>query len=146
MPHTGMAVTTDIANTRDIHPRNKQDVGKRLALWALAETYGKTGFEYSGPLFESANFKRRRAIVSFTHADGLKSSDGNPLSHWELAGEDGKFVSAKAVIRRNKVVVTSDEVEAPKAVRFGFHQEAEPNLSNSAELPASPFTTADLTK
>ena len=144
VPHTGMAVTTDIGNIRDIHPRNKQEVGRRLALWARTKDYGKKGIEYSGPLFKSARFRKDTAIVRFTHADGLKSTNGKALSHWEVAGEDGEFVAAKAEIKGNTVVARSDTVKKPKFVRFGYHQEAEPNLANRAGLPASPFTTGEV--
>ena len=144
VPHTGMAVTTDIGNIRDIHPRNKQEVGRRLALWALTKDYGKKGIEYSGPLFKSARFRKDTAIVRFTHADGLKSTNGKALSHWEVAGEDEKFVAAQAEIKGSTVVARSDTVKKPKFVRFGYHQEAEPNLANGAGLPASPFTTGEV--
>jgi len=144
VPHTGMAVTTDIGNIRDIHPRNKQEVGHRLALWALTKDYGKKGIEYSGPLFKSARFRKDTAIVRFTHADGLKSTNGQALSHWEVAGEDEKFAAAQAEIKGSTVVARSDTVKKPKFVRFGYHQEAEPNLANGAGLPASPFTTGEV--
>ena len=145
VPYTGMAVTTDIGNTRDIHPKNKQEVGRRLALWALSKDYGKTNIEYSGPLFRSVKFpsliRKGSAIVRFSHGRGLKSNNDQPLSHWEIAGEDGKFVSAQAIIKGSSVIVTNDTIEKPKYVRFGYNQEAEPNLVNAAGLPASPFTT-----
>ncbi len=144
VPYTGMAVTTDIGNVRDIHPRNKQEVGRRLALWALTKDYGKKGIEYSGPLFKSAKFRKGTASVRFTHADGLKSTNGKALSHWEVAGEDEKFSAAQAEIKGNTVVARSDTVKKPKFVRFGYHQEAEPNLANGAGLPASPFTTGEV--
>ena len=144
VPYTGMAVTTDIGNTRDIHPRNKQEVGRRLALWALTKDYGKKGIEYSGPLFKSARFRKSTASVRFTHADGLKSTNGQALSHWEVAGEDEKFAAAQAEIKGNTVVARSDTVKKPKFVRFGYHQEAEPNLANGVGLPASPFTTSEV--
>ncbi|MBT6658836.1 MAG: sialate O-acetylesterase [Verrucomicrobia bacterium] len=144
VPHTGMAVTTDIGNIRDIHPRNKQEVGRRLALWALTKDYGKKGIEYSGPLFKSARFRKDTAIVRFTHADDLKSTNGKALSHWEVAGEDEKFTAAQAEIKGSTVVARSDTVKKPKFVRFGYHQEAEPNLANGAGLPASPFTTGEV--
>ena len=144
IPHTGMAVTTDIGNVQDIHPSNKQEVGRRLALWALTKDYGKKGIEYSGPLFKSARFRKDTAIVRFTHADGLKSTNGQALSHWEVAGEDEKFTAAQAEIKGNTVVARSDTVKKPKFVRFGYHQEAEPNLANGAGLPASPFTTGEV--
>ena len=144
VPHTGMAVTTDIGNIRDIHPRNKQEVGRRLSLWALTKDYGKKGIEYSGPLFKSARFRKGTAIVRFTHADGLKSTNDQALSHWEVAGEDEKFVAAQAEIKGSTVVARSDTVKKPRFIRFGYHQEAEPNLANGAGLPASPFTTGEV--
>ncbi|HUG90467.1 MAG TPA: sialate O-acetylesterase [Planctomycetaceae bacterium] len=141
IPNTGMAVTTDIGNLADIHPKNKQDVGLRLALWALAKTYGHEDVEYSGPLYKSMAVEDGKARVQFEHAAGLKSRDGQSLSWFKVAGSDGKFVDAQATIEGETVVVWSDEVEEPKAVRFGWHQEAEPNLVNGAGLPASPFRT-----
>ncbi|MEX0727294.1 MAG: sialate O-acetylesterase [Planctomycetaceae bacterium] len=142
VPHTGMAVTTDIATTDNIHPPNKQDVGKRLALWALAKTYGKRDLVYSGPLFKSMSIKGNKAILSFDHVGGgLASRDGQPLSHFTIAGENGEFVPAEAKIEGETLVVTADQVENPKAVRFGWDQLAEPNLMNTEGLPASPFRT-----
>lgn len=142
IPNTGMAVTTDIGNIKDIHPKNKQEVGRRLALWALAKTYGKSGIVYSGPLYRESKIDGNKVRLSFAHAEGgLKSRDGQPLSHFTIAGADGKFVPAKAEIDGATVVVSSAEVAAPKAVRFGWDQLAEPNLANAAGLPASPFRT-----
>lgn len=142
VPYTGMAGTVDIGNVGDIHPKNKQDVGKRLALWALAKDYGRKDLVYSGPLFKSAKVEGSTVRVSFDHVGGgLVSRDGKPLSRWELAGEDGKFEPAIANIEDDTVVVRSELVEKPKYVRFGWHQEAEPNLSNKEGLPAIPFRT-----
>ncbi|MBY0528271.1 MAG: sialate O-acetylesterase [Gemmataceae bacterium] len=142
IPNTGMAVTVDISNVKDIHPRNKQDVGKRLALWALAKTYGKSGFAYSGPLYQSMKIDGNKIRVSFDHVGGgLVARDGKPLTHFQIAGEDGKFVDAKAEIDGGTVVVSAEGVAKPVAVRFAWHQEAEPNLSNKDGLPAGPFRT-----
>jgi sialate O-acetylesterase len=142
MPHTGMAVTVDIGNIADIHPRNKQDVGKRLALWALADSYGKSDLVYSGPLYKSMKVEGNKIRISFDHVgSGLVSRDGQPLTWFTIAGEDHNFVTAKAEIDGATVVVSSDQVEKPVAVRFGWNQEAEPNLSNKEGLPASPFRT-----
>lgn len=142
MPNTGMAVTTDIGNLDDIHPTNKQDVGKRLALWALARTYGQDDLVFSGPLYKSMKVEGDSVRIRFKETgDGLESRDGEPLTWFEIAGEDKKFVEAEATIDGDTVVVHSDEVDEPAAVRFGWHQEAEPNLVNSAGLPASPFRT-----
>lgn len=141
-PNTGMAVITDIGNTADIHPRNKQDVGKRLALWALAKTYGKDDLVYSGPLYESMSVEGDRVRLKFQHlGGGLKSRDGKPLDWFSIAGEDKKFVPATAAIDGDTIVVESPQVAQPAAVRFGWHQLAEPNLCNQAGLPASPFRT-----
>jgi sialate O-acetylesterase len=142
IPNTGMAVTTDIATVRDIHPPNKQEVGRRLALWALAKTYGKPVTSHCGPLFSGAKFQDGKATLSFSHVDGgLKALDGKPLTWFTIAGEDKKFVPAKAEIVGKQVVVSASEVKKPVAVRFGWNQIAEPNLANAAGLPASPFRT-----
>jgi sialate O-acetylesterase len=144
VPHTGMAVTVDIGNVKDIHPRNKQDVGKRLALWALAKDYGQTDLCYSGPLYQGMSVEGNQVRIRFDHVcGGLVSRDGKPLSWFTIAGEDKQFVEARAEIDGETVVVQADGVARPAAVRFGWHQEAEPNLSNAAGLPASPFRTDD---
>lgn len=140
--HTGMAVTTDIGNITDIHPRNKQEVGRRLALWALAKTYDKPVKVYSGPLYKEATVQGDKIRVSFDYArGGLISRDGKPLTHFQIAGEDKNFVPAQAEIVGNTVVVSSPQVKNPAFVRYAWHQEAEPNLANKAGLPASPFRT-----
>ena len=141
-PNTGMAVITDIGNTADIHPRNKQEVGRRLARWALAKTYGKSDVVYSGPIYESMAVEGKRVRLKFKHAEGgLAARDGKPLSWFSIAGADKKFVKANAMIDGETVLVESPEVASPAAVRFGWHQLAEPNLVNQAGLPASPFRT-----
>ncbi len=140
IPNTGMAVTNDIGTIHDIHPRNKQEVGRRLSLWALAGTYGKHGIVYSGPLYKSMKIDDGKIRVSFEHVGtGLASRDGKPLTWFEIAGPDGKFVSANAAISGDTVVVSSDKVKHPVAVRFAWSQEAEPNLMNKEGLPASAF-------
>jgi sialate O-acetylesterase len=142
VPHTGMAVTVDIGNRTNIHPKNKQDVGRRLGLWALSQTYGKKDVVYSGPLYKSMKASDQSIVVSFDHVgDGLVARDNKPLSHFMIAGKDGEFVEASATITGSTVVVQADSVKNPVAVRFGWHQEAEPNLSNKNGLPASPFRT-----
>jgi sialate O-acetylesterase len=141
IPRTGMAVTTDLVdNIADIHPRNKLDVGNRLARWALAKTYGMKDVVYSGPLFRSIKVEGTSVRVEFAHtAGGLKSRDDAALSEFQIAGADGKFVDAEAKIDGKSVVVSSAEVAEPKNVRFGWHKLANPNLVNSEGLPASPF-------
>ncbi len=140
IPNTGMAVTVDIGNVKDIHPKNKQDVGKRLALSALAQTYGKENLVYSGPLYESMKVEDGSIRISFKHTgSGLVSRDGQPLSWFQIAGQDGKYVDATATIDGDTVVVRADGVKSPRSVRFAWDQTAEPNLSNKEGLPASPF-------
>ncbi len=141
VPHTGMAVTMDIGNLTDIHPKNKQEVGRRLALWALANDYGISGTEYSGPLFKSLEVKGKKAILYFDHADGGLVKKGKQLTDFFIAGKDRKFYPAKALIKGNTVVVYSAKVREPVAVRYAFYDAALPNLFNKAGLPASPFRT-----
>lgn len=143
IPHTGMVVVTDLVdNIKDIHPRNKLDVGNRLALWALTRNYGRKDLVYSGPLYKSMKVEGDKIRIHFAHvADGLKSRDGKPLSEFKIAGADGKFVEATAAIDGKTVVVSAEGVDSPKQVRFGWHKLANPNLINSAGLPASPFQT-----
>jgi sialate O-acetylesterase len=138
VPNTGMVVTTDVGNLKDIHPRNKVDVGNRLALWALAKDYGKKELVYSGPIYRSAKAEGNKVRVSFDSASGLKSRDGQVLTLFAIAGEDQKFVPAKAIIDGETL-----EVAKPVAVRFAWREDAEPNLVNGASLPASPFRTDD---
>ncbi len=140
--NTGMAVTTDIGNLYDIHPRNKQEVGRRLALWALAKSYGQKDIVYSGPLYRSMHVSNAKIRIQFDHAEsGLMSRDGKPLDWFEIAGTDTIFVRAQALIKGNEVEVWSGQVDNPLAVRFGWHEEAVPNLVNKEGLPASPFNT-----
>ena len=142
LANTGMAVTTDIGNLRDIHPRNKQEVGRRLALWALAKTYGREDITYSGPLYKSMAVDGNTIRLSFDFiGSGLISRDDEPLTWFEIAGEDKNFVKADATIEGDTIVVSSDAVAQPVAARFGWHQTAEPNLTNKEGLPASPFRT-----
>ena len=138
-----MAVTTDLVdNIADIHPRNKLDVGNRLALWALAKTYKKEGMTYSGPLYKSMTVEGNKARLSFAHvAQGLRSRDGKALNEFQVGTAAGKFVDAQATIDGKTVVVSAEGVKNPKTVRFGWRKIANPNLVNSAGLPASPFQT-----
>ena len=145
IPNTGMAVTTDIATLNDIHPPNKQEVGHRLALWALAKTYGKKEYVCSGPLYQGLKIDGGKIVLSFDHiGTGLDAIDDLDLTHFEIAGEDGKFVPAKATMEGERVVVAAEAVPAPVHVRFGWDQLAQPNLANKEGFPASPFNTAEL--
>lgn len=140
--NTGMAVITDIGNTKDIHPKNKQEVGRRLSLWALARTYGQKDLVYSGPLYKSMFVEGDKIRLTFEHVGGgLVSRDGKPLTFFQIAGSDQKFVEAQATIDGPCVLVSSNTVSEPVAVRFGWDELAEPNLMNKEGLPASPFRT-----
>ena len=140
-PNTGMVVTTDIGDLNNIHPANKQDVGRRLALWALAKVYGRD-VVYSGPIYKSMAVEGGKIRLQFDHCGGgLVSRDGKPLSHFTIAGDDQKFVPAVAAIDGDSIVVQSDQVAKHVAVRFGWRNDAAPNLSNKDGLPASPFRT-----
>src|SRR5690606_11634730 len=131
----------DIGNVDDIHPKNKQDVGRRLALWALAKTYG-IDVVYSAPLYDSMKVEGNKIRITFKHAEGgLKTRDGQEPTHFTIAGEDGEFVPATAKIEGETIVVSSDQVANPVAVRFAWRDDAEPNLVNMSDLPASPFRT-----
>ncbi|NQU22707.1 MAG: sialate O-acetylesterase, partial [Candidatus Nealsonbacteria bacterium] len=143
IPGTGMAVTTDLVdNIGDIHPRNKLDVGNRLALWALAKNYGQAELVYSGPLYKSMKVEGNKIRVEFAHVGGgLKSRDGKPLTEFQIGGADGTFQPAEAVVDGKTVVVQAEGVEKPTQVRFGWHKVANPNLINAKGLPASPFQT-----
>jgi len=135
-----MAVTLDIGNPDDIHPTNKRDVGHRLALWALANDYGKD-LVYSGPLYSKQAVEGASIRIQFDHVgSGLVAKDGD-LSHFEIAGEDQQYHPAKAVIDGETVVVSSKDVTAPVAVRFAWGNTDEPNFFNKEGLPASSFCT-----
>ena len=142
LPNTGMAVTTDIGEPFDIHPRNKQDVGKRLAALALKNTYGKS-VEDAGPAYHSMKVVGDKVIISFTHANGLMTTDKyGYLKGFEVAGDDQKFYYAKASIQGDQVILYSDAVSKPVAVRFGWADDAsEDNLFNKEGFPAAPFRT-----
>lgn len=138
---TGMVVTMDIGNLKDIHPKNKQEVGRRLQLLALAKDYGRE-VVYSGPVFRSVQFTNGTALVNFDHlGGGLATNDQKPPSHFTVAGSDKKFHPAVAKIDGDSVSVSSEAVANPKAVRYGFTSDAQPNLINNAGLPASSFRT-----
>lgn len=141
--NTGMVVTTDLVdNLNDIHPRDKQDVGHRLALLARAGTYDEDVVS-SGPTFKKMKIAGNQAILKFNHADGgLMSQDGKPLTWFTIAGADGKFVPADAKIVGHTVEVSAPGVDRPQAVRFAWDEIAQPNLVNGAGLPAEPFRAA----
>jgi len=137
---TAMVVTTDIGDPNNIHPARKATVGERLALAARALAYGEK-LEYSGPLFSSLKIKDSKAVISFTHTGGGLVAQGAILKGFTIAGADGKFVPARAEIKDRAVVVWSDEVKSPVAVRYGWANVPDVNLFNREGLPASPFRT-----
>jgi sialate O-acetylesterase len=144
IPHTGMVVTNDIGDIKDIHPANKLDVGERLALWALADTYGREGLVKSGPLFSGYEVAGGTIIVRFDHTgSGLASRDGKPLDCFEVAGADGDYHPADARISDDgaSIVLSSANVPAPVRARFAWSHIAEPNLMNKEGLPAGAFLT-----
>jgi sialate O-acetylesterase len=143
LPNAGMAVIIDIGEARDIHPKNKQDVGKRLALWALGKSYGKK-LVYSGPIYKSKRTESNKITLEFEHVGGgLIGRGGEPLKGFAVAGADRKFVWADAKIEGDTVVISSDEVSEPAAVRYGWANNPVCNLYNKEGLPASPFRTDD---
>ena len=140
IPHTGMAVCTDKGDSLDVHPIQKQEVGARLARWALNKTYLKERIVPSGPLYRSVEFKKNLAYVSFDYAEGMKAAEeGAELKTFEMAGEDQMFYPAQAVVEGNWVKVWSDKVKEPKVVRYGWQPFTRANLVNGAGLPASTF-------
>lgn len=167
VPNTGQAVLIDIGEAGDIHPRDKKDAGERLALIALAGTYGKS-IPCSGPVYDSMKIENGRIILSFKHADGglaarplpasyvvsskanqtaplMHNSPGSQLEGFAICGEDKKWVWADARIDGGKVIVWSDRVPAPVAVRYAWADNPTCNLYNGAGLPASPFRTDNFT-
>ncbi len=138
--HTAMAVTTDVGNATNIHPTQKEPVGQRLAYAARALAYGEK-IEYSGPLYSGMKAEGDKIAVSFTHVGGgLVAKDGE-LKGFTIAGEDKKFVPAKAEIKGDKIVVSGEGVTKPTAVRYGWANVPEVNLFNKEGIPASPFRT-----
>lgn len=142
LPHTGMVSTIDLNdNAKDLHPVNKWDVGKRLAICALGNIYGQAVMPM-GPVFEAMQVQGNRAVLSFKYADkGLKSNDNKDLNWFEIAGSNGKYFPATANIDGGKIIVSSEAVAKPVAVRFAWHEDAKPNLYNTEGLPAMPFRT-----
>lgn len=144
--NTGMAVIIDIGNTTNIHPKDKQTVGYRLALPALAKTYGVSGIVYSGPQYRSMKVDGSTVRLSFDHIDGgliASNAIAGSMPGFAIAGKDKKFVWAKAVIDGARVVVSSEKVPVPAAVRYAWASNPDVGLYNRAGLPATPFRTDD---
>ena len=143
LPRTGMAVAIDIGERHNIHPKNKQEVGRRLALNALGIVY-KRKLVYSGPLYRSMAVEGSRIRVRFDHVGGgLATAGGQPLEGFQVAGPDGKYHPAQARIDGGAVLVWSDQVPGPVAVRYAWRHWPECNLCNQEGLPASPFRSGE---
>jgi sialate O-acetylesterase len=138
-----MAVIHDLCgDLKDIHPKQKREVGRRLALWALAKDYGKKEPAYSGPTFKSSEVAGNQIKITFDHTfGGLRTRDGKPPDWFTIAGGDRRFVKANADIVGDEVIVSSEEIPNPMAVRFAWDEAAQPNLINAAGLPAGAFRT-----
>ncbi len=143
LPKTAMALAIDTGDATDIHPKNKEEVGRRLLLAARAVAYGED-LVYSGPIYKSMAVESNRALVAFDHVGGGLVAHGGELKRFEIAGADGRFVWAQAKIEGPRVAVWSPEVEKPAAVRYAWAANPEGcNLYNAEGLPASPFRTSD---
>lgn len=140
-PNLGMVVISDIGNVENIHPRNKQDVGRRLARLALHQDYGKSKASPSSPFYESHQLRKDRIRISFDHAKRLRV-DGDEIIGFTIAGQDQQFFAAKAkIVRGNQIDVWSPQVASPRAVRYGWANASEMNLFNEIDLPVSTFKT-----
>ena len=148
VPNSGMVVITDIGNLKDIHPANKQEVGRRLALWALANTYGQKELVYSGPTFNAMSVEGDKLKLTFDHVGGgLASRDGKPLDWFEIIDADeGGFVKAEAKIDGSTVLLSAPDVKHPVAMRFAWSMLAEPNFMNADGLPAGAFRAGTVPK
>jgi sialate O-acetylesterase len=142
VPNSGLAVAIDIGDANDIHPKNKAEVGRRLALCALAETYGKK-LEFSGPQYKSMKVEGNSIRLSFDHIDGGLVAKGGELKGFAVAGDDHKFVWAKATIDGKQVLVSEPSISKPVAVRYAWDINPVCNLNNEVGLPAVPFRTDD---
>lgn len=141
IPNCGMAVSSDRGDSLNVHPRYKREIGERLARWALNKTYAQSMITPSGPLYHSVEFKNATAYISFDYAEGLHTSDGQPLRSFEIAEHDGLFVPARAEIIDGKIKVWSEKIANPTLVRYGWQPFTRANLVNGEGLPASTFRT-----
>jgi sialate O-acetylesterase len=138
---TGMALTIDIGDPINVHPRNKQEVGRRLARWAMRDCYGDKDLEVSGPLYASSSVEGDKIRIRFTHTTGGLKVQGDELKGFAIAASDKRFVWAKAVVEGDTVVVSSPSVNPPSFVRYAWANNPDCNLYNAENLPASPFRT-----
>jgi sialate O-acetylesterase len=143
LPQTGMAITIDVGEANDIHPKNKQTVGHRLAQWALGSVYAQKVAATSGPLPAGHEIRGREMILRFRHAEGGLVAQGGPLTGFVVAGADRTWAPAQARLVGNTVVISAPDVAAPVAARYAWENFPTCNLYNGAGLPASPFRTDD---
>lgn len=140
IPNTEMVPNSDLIDKlSDLHPPYKWEIGRRLSTVALAKQYGYSKLEFTGPRFKEMKVEGTELVVSFSHDDGLKTNDGEAVKWLELAGADGIFKMATGIIKNNTLIVSSPDVVKPLQLRMGWHQTAQPNLINSAGLPATIF-------
>jgi sialate O-acetylesterase len=142
IPGTGLAVTIDVGDPKDVHPHRKAEVGERLALWALGSTYKKP-IVFSGPLYDSMAIEGNKVRIRFLHTGSGMEAKGGPLQGFSIAGSDRQFHWASAVIEGDSILVSSPKVVAPVAVRYAWADSPECNLFNIEGLPASPYRTDD---
>jgi len=141
LPKTGMGINIDIGDEKDIHPKNKQEVGRRLSLWALGSVYGQKVVATSGPLPTGHEIRGQDLVVSFKYNDGCLVAKGGELQGFEIAGEDMQWKPGIARIANNQVVISNSDVKKPFEVRYAWENFPTCNLYNGAGLPASPFRT-----
>lgn len=147
--NTGMVVTMDVGEAKDLHPKNKLPIGWRLAQLALNRTYGKLNIPFEGPAYDYMETKADKAIIHFTAssvASGLQTNNGKPPAYFMIAGADKVFHPAVATIQGNTIIVYSSKVKKPEAVRYAFTNYPVTNLENKAHFPAVPFRTDDFTE
>jgi sialate O-acetylesterase len=136
-----MITTMDVGEKDDIHPRNKQAIGYRFAQWALGNVYHQKVPAITGPLPDKFDYGFKKVIISFKHAEGLKTTDGGKPKNFFIAAKDGPYLPAEAVIFEDKIIVSHPDVWWPAGVRYAWGEAPEVNLVNGANLPASPFRT-----
>lgn len=140
IPNTGMAVSSDLGDSLDVHPKYKKEIGERLARWALNKTYGLK-VTPSGPLYRKAEFTDHAAYITFDYGDGLRTSDGQPIRTFEIASQEGLYYPAQAEVYEGKVKVWNDQVTHPRFVRYGWQPFTRANLVNGEGIPTSTFRT-----
>jgi sialate O-acetylesterase len=143
LPRTGMAITLDVGEANDIHPKDKQTVGQRLAQWALSDVYGKKEIVPSGPLYSKHTISDGKVTIEFRYADGGLSATDGKLTGFAIAGADKMWLDAKAEIQGDRVVVSHPDVKEPFAVRYAWKENPAASLRGSSGIPAAPFRTDD---